>query len=209
MLIADFAYALRHVRRYLPWNPALLEQRIARAHRMGQKRKVHVYLLITERTIEENLLATLGAKHELANAVLDPDSTLAEVTLVSGTEELKRRMEVLLGAVPAAPPDLSVEERARAEAATLAERRTRVSESAGQLLTAAFTLLGDLLPKPAAPDPQTTEALRTSLAQCVETDEAGRQKLTLTLPNGDALHVLADALARLLGAAKQPPISVK
>src|SRR5690606_21934589 len=27
----------------LPWNPALLEQRIARAHRMGQKRKVQVY----------------------------------------------------------------------------------------------------------------------------------------------------------------------
>lgn len=186
----------------LPWNPALLEQRIARAHRMGQKRKVHVYLLITERTIEENLLATLGAKHELANAVLDPDSTLAEVTLVSGTEELKRRMEVLLGAVPTAPPDISVEERAKAEAATLAERRTRVSESAGQLLTAAFTFLGDLLPKPATPDPQTTEALRTSLAQCVETDEAGRQKLTLTLPSGDALNVLADALARLLGAAK-------
>ncbi len=88
------------------------------------------------------------------------------------------------------------------EAATLAERRTRVSESAGQLLTAAFTLLGDLLPKPAAPDPQTTEALRTSLAQCAETDEAGRQKLTLTLPNANALNTLAEALARLLSSAK-------
>ncbi len=29
----------------LPWNPAILEQRIARAHRMGQKNPVHVYLL--------------------------------------------------------------------------------------------------------------------------------------------------------------------
>ncbi len=84
----------------LPWNPALLEQRIARAHRMGQKRKVQVYLLVTERTIEESLLATLGAKHELAAAVLDPDSKLTEVQLVSGTEELKRRLEVLLGAAP-------------------------------------------------------------------------------------------------------------
>ena len=60
----------------LPWNPALLEQRIARAHRMGQKRPVQVYLLVTEDTIEENLLATLSAKHELAAAVLDPDSDL-------------------------------------------------------------------------------------------------------------------------------------
>ncbi|MEO7319660.1 MAG: DEAD/DEAH box helicase, partial [Chthoniobacteraceae bacterium] len=80
----------------LPWNPALLDQRIARAHRMGQKRKVHVYLLVTEQTIEEGLLATLGAKHELANAALDPDSDLNEVELHSGTEELKRRLEVLL-----------------------------------------------------------------------------------------------------------------
>src|SRR5215813_13324442 len=43
----------------LPWNPAVLEQRIGRAHRMGQKRPVLVYLLVTESTIEEKLLATL------------------------------------------------------------------------------------------------------------------------------------------------------
>jgi superfamily II DNA/RNA helicase len=87
----------------LPWNPALLEQRIARAHRMGQKRKVQVYLLVTEGTIEENLLATLSAKHELAAAVLDPDSDLREVQLASGMDELKRRLEVLLGAKPEGP----------------------------------------------------------------------------------------------------------
>ena len=40
----------------LPWNPAVLEQRIARAHRMGQKQPVQVYMLVTEETIEENLL---------------------------------------------------------------------------------------------------------------------------------------------------------
>jgi Helicase conserved C-terminal domain len=34
----------------LPWNPAVLEQRISRAHRMGQKRPVHVYILVTEGT---------------------------------------------------------------------------------------------------------------------------------------------------------------
>ncbi|MQA92971.1 MAG: helicase, partial [Gemmatimonas sp.] len=40
----------------LPWNPAVLEQRISRAHRMGQKNPVQVYLLVTEDTIEEKLL---------------------------------------------------------------------------------------------------------------------------------------------------------
>src|SRR5690606_38997314 len=46
----------------LPWNPAVLEQRIARAHRMGQKNPVHVYKLVTTETIEERLLDTLASK---------------------------------------------------------------------------------------------------------------------------------------------------
>jgi SNF2 family DNA or RNA helicase len=32
----------------LPWNPAVLEQRIARAHRTGQKNPVQVYVLVTQ-----------------------------------------------------------------------------------------------------------------------------------------------------------------
>ena len=40
----------------LPWNPAVLEQRIGRAHRMGQQQPVQVYVLVTEETIEESLL---------------------------------------------------------------------------------------------------------------------------------------------------------
>jgi superfamily II DNA or RNA helicase len=185
----------------LPWNPALLEQRIARAHRMGQKRKVQVYLLVTERTIEESLLATLGAKHELAAAVLDPDSKLTEVQLVSGTEELKRRLEVLLGATPEAPVDVSVEARAQAETASLEQRRERVSSAGGQLLTAAFQFLGELLPASPAPDPQLARTLQASLAECIEPQPDGTAKLSLTLPNGDAVAALSQALARLLSAA--------
>jgi SNF2 family DNA or RNA helicase len=67
----------------LPWNPAVLEQRIGRAHRMGQKRPVQVYLLVTESTIEEKLLATLSAKHDLALAALDMESDVREVALAS------------------------------------------------------------------------------------------------------------------------------
>jgi superfamily II DNA or RNA helicase len=182
----------------LPWNPALLDQRIARAHRMGQKRKVHVYMLITERTIEEGLLATLGAKHELANAVLDPDSDLTEVELQSGTEALKRRLEILLGAKEAAPPDKSVEARAQADAAALTERKKRVAEAGGQLLGAAFSFLGQLIPSAGEPNPAAAAALREKLGECVETGEDGRPRLTVTLPNAEALSALADALARLL-----------
>ena len=53
---------------------------------------------------------TLSAKHELAAAVLDPDSDLRKVQLVTGIEELKRRLEWLLGAKPMAPSDESLRE---------------------------------------------------------------------------------------------------
>jgi SNF2 family DNA or RNA helicase len=89
----------------LPWNPAVLKQRIARAHRMGQKNPVQVYLLVTEGTIEEKLLGTLSAKHDLALAALDMESKVRKVALASGVEELKQRLEVLLGAKPHAAVD--------------------------------------------------------------------------------------------------------
>jgi len=84
----------------LPWNPAVLEQRIGRAHRMGQKQPVQVYVLVTEETLEESLLGTLSAKHDLALAALDAESDVTQVDFKSGVEELRRRLEVLLGAKP-------------------------------------------------------------------------------------------------------------
>ena len=184
----------------LPWNPALLEQRVARAHRMGQKRPVHVYLMVTENTIEENLLATLSAKHELAAAVLDPDSELGEVQLASGIEELKRRLEALLGARPEAPPDVSMQERAESEAAALAQRKQRVAEAGGHVLAAAFSFLGEILPgsASAAPAPQAVSALRAGLQECVETGEDGKLRLAVTLPGMQSLDALASALAKLM-----------
>jgi superfamily II DNA/RNA helicase len=49
----------------LPWNPAILEQRIARVHRMGQSRPVCVVNMVTRGTIEEKVLRTLEAKQGL------------------------------------------------------------------------------------------------------------------------------------------------
>src|SRR5688572_25960932 len=71
----------------LPWNPAVLEQRIARAYRMGQTQSVQVFVLVSEGTIEENLLATLSAKKDLAMAALDPEASTDAVEMVSGMDE--------------------------------------------------------------------------------------------------------------------------
>ena len=97
----------------LPWNPAVLEQRIGRAHRMGQRNPVHVLLFVTEDTLEENLLTTLAAKNQLALATLDMESDVDEIAMEGGIEELKARLEQLLGAGPEAPVDRSEERRRR------------------------------------------------------------------------------------------------
>jgi hypothetical protein len=166
---------------------------------MGQKNPVQVYLLVTEGTIEEKLLATLSAKHDLALAALDMESDVKEVALASGMEELKRRLEVLLGANPHAAVDESQKQRQRQESERLA-RRARVSEAGGQLLTAAFTLLGEMIPRhePTNGTAQMASELKARLEECSERDEQGRPRLTVTLPNEAVLENLARSVASLL-----------
>ncbi len=188
----------------LPWNPAVLEQRIGRAHRMGQKQPVQVYVLVTEGTLEENLLTTLSAKKDLALAALDPQAEADTVEMVSGMDELKGRLEVLLGARPIAPLDESTKQQAEADSREAAHRRERVSAAGGELLGAAFKFLGELVAsqsrEPA--QPQVAADLRCRLAECVEESPDGKQRLTVTLPDRAALHSLADALAQLLAVGK-------
>ncbi len=184
----------------LPWNPAVLEQRIARAHRMGQKNPVHVYLLVTEETLEERLLDTLAMKQDLAIAALDVESDVSEVKLESGLEELRRRLERLLGETPDAPIDRSQQDRVIAETESVAHRRERVAAAGGQLIGAALSLVGELIDSQdrPAPDPKLVNRLQEGLADSIERDVDGRPQLRITLPNDDALTGFAETLARLL-----------
>ncbi|MCO8120557.1 DEAD/DEAH box helicase [Stieleria sp. TO1_6] len=185
----------------LPWNPAVLEQRIARAYRMGQKNPVHIYKLVTVGdTIEERLLNTLASKQELADASIDMQSDVESVSMQSGMEDLKRRLETILDPLPAAAVDQSQQRRVESQAETLQAKREKVSAATGQLISAALSLAGELIPSTGdkAPDDQQVAALTERLSQCVDKDPAGRPQLTITLPNEDALRGLATTLAKLL-----------
>ena len=58
----------------LPWNPAVLEQRIGRVYRLGQKKPVQVYNLITQDSIEERITALVGQKKAVFNELFDGTS---------------------------------------------------------------------------------------------------------------------------------------
>jgi len=179
----------------LPWNPAILEQRIGRAHRMGQKNPVHVYVLVTEGTIEESLLQTLSSKHDLALAALDVESEVDEVKMAGNTEDLKNRLEILLGAQPDAP----VDESEKARQAALVQRE-RVSDAGGRLVGAAFSFIDELLPprQESEASRRLAQSIQQRLGDCVEKDESGHVKLTLTLPDDAALNQFATSIAHLL-----------
>ncbi|WP_194774665.1 DEAD/DEAH box helicase [Pararhodonellum marinum] len=55
----------------IPWNPAVLEQRIARIYRMGQKKKVNIINLVSMDSIEHRMLDVLKFKSSMAEGVLD------------------------------------------------------------------------------------------------------------------------------------------
>lgn len=55
----------------LPWNPAVLEQRIARIYRLGQERNIQVINLVSRGAIEEGMLGKLRFKTAMFEGVLD------------------------------------------------------------------------------------------------------------------------------------------
>jgi superfamily II DNA/RNA helicase len=187
----------------LPWNPAVLEQRISRAHRMGQKRPVDVYMLVSVNTFEERLLDTLADKRDLALAALDPDSNVSELKLRGGNEDLKRRLETLLGERPVAPTDRTQQQRVKQQQDKLAERQEQLVMAGQQVVTAVCQLVNAVLPASASqPDEAVVQEVRGGLESLVRHDEQGRPQLQLTLPNAESLNQLATTLARLIGLTR-------
>lgn len=57
----------------LPWNPAVLEQRVGRIYRLGQKKSINVYNFIAEGSIEHRILYLLDFKKSVFSGAIDED----------------------------------------------------------------------------------------------------------------------------------------
>src|SRR5881394_1849984 len=74
----------------LPWNPMVVEQRIGRLHRIGQKREVHIVNLAAAGTIESYILQLLDQKIKLFELVVgELDLILGEF---GGAHEFEGRL---------------------------------------------------------------------------------------------------------------------
>jgi hypothetical protein len=90
----------------LPWNPAKLEQRIARAWRKFQTRAVTVINLVCEDSIEHRIQHILVQKQGLADGVLDGRGDIDALKMPSGRAAMIERLAALLQKPePPPPPD--------------------------------------------------------------------------------------------------------
>jgi superfamily II DNA or RNA helicase len=86
----------------LPWNPAVLEQRIGRAHRMGQKSTVSVINFVAQGVLEERMLDTLSMKRQIFQSVfaaLEGEDTL----VFDKNRGLMARLQEMLSEEPQKP----------------------------------------------------------------------------------------------------------
>jgi superfamily II DNA or RNA helicase len=83
----------------LPWNPAVLEQRIGRVHRLGQKQPVRVVNFVAQGTIEDGMQHLLHFKKSLFAGVLDG----GEKDVFMGGSRFNRFMETVEEATNAIP----------------------------------------------------------------------------------------------------------
>ena len=100
----------------LPWNPAKLEQRIARAWRKNQMRSVTVVNLVTEGSLEHSILGLLVAKQALSDGLLDGLGDIGALKMPSGRGSLVQRMAEMLEAADSLGPRIVSVEDAAVEA---------------------------------------------------------------------------------------------
>jgi SNF2 family DNA or RNA helicase len=174
----------------VPWNPAVLEQRIARVHRMGQQRPVRVIHFVTRATIEERVLRTLDMKRSLFESVFKDERDEIDFAALNQRPFLETVREIV------------AEEGKPAVAETAADPRQAVVQAGVQLLEAIASLYG----KPAS-NGQVAADGTAALSSFIGTDaRTGQPVLQVPLPAPEVLQRGAQALqAILLGLAGKKP----
>jgi superfamily II DNA or RNA helicase len=175
----------------LPWNPAVLEQRIGRVHRIGQRRPVQVINFVSEGTIEHGMLQVLAFKQSVFDGVLDggqDEVFLGDAKVTGFMEHVERVTE----AVPEAPREPAPEPEVDGHEVDVVEEP---SPTLASLLESGATFLREIGRVAAA----SRERGEPPFSEFVATDEdTGRSYLKLPVPDRETVDNALSAVATFL-----------
>lgn len=193
----------------IPWNPAVLEQRIARIHRMGQQNNVSVINFVSAGTIEERMLATLRFKSSMSEGVLDAgiDSIFLENNKFNN---LMQTVEALSLEGKETPSSVDMDELEQAESPVFVQEKEEpeaiepdTSEpsnspdtlSADRLIRSGMEFFSGLAQTLSSPEK--TERLVTSLIE--EDKQTGETHLKIPVKDKESVLQVFNLFGKLLG----------
>lgn len=183
----------------LPWNPAVLEQRIGRVHRLGQHKPVRVVNFVSHGTIEHGMLDVLSFKSSLFAGVLDGGKD--EIFL--GETKLKKFMESVDKVTKAVPPAMPATEPARDDTEVKTERKSGTGEEKpaygadpwADLAAAGVDFLEKLSAAMSSKNSREEEKKGGSFIQ--RDERTGQSYIRIPVPGDDVIENIKDVLNTL------------
>lgn len=188
-----------------PWNPAVLEQRIGRVHRLGQHRPVRVVHFVAQGTIEEGMLGLLAFKSAMFRGVLDNGQ---DEVFMGGTrlKQFMESVEKATGSIPQSMPQAPELPAGAAEAAEVAEPVDAARPAAAppeqiwtDVLTAGMSLLDKLGQAVAAGKPGGRPSGGPGLpgGLVARDHETGQPYLRLPMPEPETMQKIVELFSAL------------
>jgi len=203
----------------IPWNPAVLEQRIGRVHRLGQRKTVRIINFVTSASIEERILDLLKFKKSLFAGALDKEG---ENIVMVGESQLKKFMQSVetvtdnLEKTDSAldrqkQEEANLDEKAavikemieeKGEAATVAvagKRDGKAASPLSEILSAGAQFLWNLSKIISGPGSTEGQPLQKQLSSFIKSDEkTSRMYLNIPLPEPEILNDLLSTLGEVI-----------
>ena len=207
----------------LPWNPAVLEQRIARIYRIGQQRNIQVINLVSADSFEEQMIARLKFKSSLFEGALDG----GEDTIFANDDKFKGIMSLVAdyveedtssGVLPCIPMEAPEETEVPRKDLTPSTQTSLFSEVSGEsdlsdhsdlpdkpsssptdLINQGTTFLSNLVQTLSSPE-QTKQLLDTLVH---EDPATGQTSIRIPVPDRQTVQNLFSLLGQFLASGNK------
>ncbi len=182
-----------------PWNPAVLEQRVGRVHRLGQSRPVRVIHFIAKGTIEEGMLGLLAFKSAMFTGVLDggqDEVFLGGTRLTRFMETVEKATDSIRQPMPTEPE--KSDDDVTAEAVETVQGAAAPQEQAWtEVVTAGMSLL-EKLGEAFSAGRRTDAGIALPGSLVARDDQTGQPYLKLPMPEPETMQKIVDLLGTFI-----------